>query len=163
MDARIRIVAVLAILASVLPGCSPSATLDLITVARKGLTMAQEAQTAQRAEIVRQLDGQADALDQAFDADTRLAASGQLKDADGKTVPFSPEWVISARKGYAAARDAIGNQVRQTEALHSVRMDNLKAADEALDMASQLIVQQWSVGERIQQELLKVQRRLAHD
>ena len=150
----------LGILLGMLAGCAPPATMDLITVARKGLTMAQEAQAARHGDLLGQLNAQAAALDQAFDADVKLAAAGQIKDAEGKTVALTPDWVISARKGYAAARDAVSKQVRAEDALHAAQTDNLKTTDEALDMAGRLIVQQWAIGERIQQEFLNLQRRL---
>lgn len=160
MGTRIRTMA-MGMAASLLAGCvAPPATVDLITVARKGLAMAREAQASQHAEIVRQLESQSAALDQAFDADVRLAAAGQIKTADGQVVPFTPEWVISARKGYAAARDATGRELRGAEAANAARSDNIKAADEALDMASQLIVQQYSVSEQIKQQIINVQRSL---
>ena len=147
-----------------LAGCSaPTATLDLITVAQKGVRTAQESESQQHQEILRHMDGQLAALDSAFDADVHLAAAGQVKKADGTPVEFTGDWVISARKGYVAARDTVNGQIRSSEAAHAVRQDNLKAADEALAMASQLIVQQWNVGEQIKQRVLDVQRRLLND
>ena len=144
-----------------LAGCSaPTATLDLITVARKGLSMARQAEVEHQSELAQYLNGQVASLDAAFDADVRLAAAGQLKNPQGNPLTLTPEWVISARKGYAAARDLVGSQTRSADALHATRMDNLRAADEALDMASQLIVQQWQLTDRVRQELINVQRRL---
>lgn len=145
----------------VLGGCAaPPATMDLITVARKGLAMAKEAQASQHAEIVRHLESQSAAMDQAFDADVRLAATGQIKTADGQAVAFSPEWVIAARKGYAAARDTLRRELCDAQTANAARTDNLKAADEALDMASQLIVQQYSISEQVKLQLINVQRSL---
>ncbi len=160
MGVRIKTMAV-AMAGCLLAGCTaPPATVDLITVARKGLAMAKEAQASQHTEIVRHLESQSAALDSAFDADVRLAAAGQIKTADGQVAAFTPEWVISARKGYAAARDAMSTELRSAESANTARSDNLKAADEALDMASQLIVQQYSVSEQIKQQLINVQRSL---
>lgn len=164
MIVRYRMLGLVLVSAIVLTGCSaPTATLDLITVARKGISSAADEEVHQHAEIVKRLEAQMFALDSAFDADVRLAAAGQIKDAEGAAVELSPEWVISARKGYIAARDLLSKQIQSSQMAHANRRDNLKAADEALDMASQLIVRQWNVAERIRQHLLNVQRRSVHD
>lgn len=146
-----------------LGGCSaPTATLDLITVARKGFHLATQEEMLQHAEIVRGLETQLASLDSAFDADVLHVASGQVRDADGNVVGFSPEWVISARQGYGAARGLIEQQIRSAQIAHEGRKDNLKAADEALEMASQLVVAQWNVAERIKQHILNTQTEEVH-
>lgn len=156
-----RLLAVLVLTSCLAAGCSaPAATLDLITVARKALADAQSAQQAQHAEIVRSLEAHCAALDDAFDRDVRLVAAGQIEDASGNAIALSPEWVISARKGYTAAYSLLRDEVQGAKTAHAQRLDNLKAADESLDMASQLIVRQMYVGERIRQGLLSVQRAL---
>ena len=145
-------------------GCSaPTATLDLITVAQKGIHSAREDAQQQHAEIVRMLKTQAAALDSAFDADVRLAASGQIKKPSGEVVQFTPEWVISARKGYTAARDLLADQIRSAETAHTIRRDNLNVAEESLEMASQLVIHQWNVAERIKQHILNIRRSLQND
>ena len=146
-----------------LAGCSaPAATLDLITVARRGLADARQAQAAQHDEIVKHLTDRNGELDAAFDADVRLAAAGALKDASGKPIALTAEWVISARKGYAVGKGALSDQLRQAQAAHLARTDNLQAADDALDMAASLIVQQYSLLQRVSQHLLTLQRSLSH-
>ena len=146
--------------AILLVGCgAPSATLDLITVARQGLASAQEAEIQHHEALLSQYGSQQAALDAAFDADVRLVAAGGIQNADGETVELTPEWIISARKGYAAARDMVGQNIRSTEAAHAVRIDNLRVADESLEMASQIIVQQSNLTERIKQQLIGIQRR----
>ncbi len=147
-----------------LSGCSaPTATLDLLTVARKGISSAADEEAHQHREIVKRLAAQMAALDSAFDADVRLVGAGQIRTGEGTPVELSPEWVISARKGYIAARDLLNEQVQSSQAAHAARRDNLKAADEALEMASELIVRQWNIAERVKQHVLNVQRRIIHD
>ncbi len=149
------------LLAVAAAGCSaPLATLDLITVARKAIADAQEDQVAQHAELIRHLKARSSELDQAFDTDVQLVAAGQIKDASGKAVNLTPQWVISARKGYIAARNMINDQVRSADAAQATRLDNLKAADETLDMASQLVLRQWSIGQGFKDRLLSIQRTL---
>jgi len=166
MAAPVRVfwrLAILATLGLAPAGCSaPTATLNLITFARKALVSAQQAQAAQHDELTQHLKKQATALDAAFDNDVRLVAAGQIKGASGEPIELTPEWVVSARKGYAAARDLIADEIRSAESSHAAELDNLKAADEALDMASQLIVRQSAIAEQIKQQLISVQRRLAH-
>lgn len=151
---------IVAVLAAIVPGgCTAApATLELITVARRALSEAKDTQAAQHAQLIQQMEAQQAALDAAFDADVTLAAAGGITDAQGQPVTFSPQWVISARRGYIAARDALAEQVRATEAAHAVRQDNLTAADEALDMAAHLIVTQWNIAERLKTVLLAAQR-----
>jgi len=160
-NAGSRVPAVLLLLSALmLGGCTPPvATLDLITVARTGLADAKAAQQQSHDTLVHQYAIEQSALDTAFDADVRLAEAGKLTDAQGKPVTLSGQWVISARKGYAAARDALATQVSQTQAAHEVRMDNIAAADEALQMAYDLIVQQQALDIRVKQYLTSLQRK----
>lgn len=163
MVKRINRLVICGLMAAVLAGCgAPSATLDLITLARKAMDSTRQGQLAQHSELMRQFKAQAAALDEAFDADVKLVAAGQIKDASGQPLSLSPQWVISARKGYVAARDIVSQQTRSAETAHATRIDNIKVADEALEMASQLIVRQWAISDRIKQELINVQRRLVH-
>lgn len=150
-------------LACVVTGCTaPTATLDLITIARKATGSARDAEDAQHAEIIKHLKRQVAALDSAFDADVRLAERGGIPSPTSQPVKLTAEWVISARKGYAAARDLLAGQMRSAEISHAARVDNLQAGDEALEMASQLIVRRWSVGERIGRKILETHGRLVH-
>ena len=164
MNDRNRAVALLLLVGLVPPGCSaPAAAVDLITIARRGIASSQKGHEQQHGEIVRRLSVQAAALDSGFDADVRLAAAGQLKTAKGEPVELSPEWIVSARKGYIAARDLLAEQIRLGELAHAKQQDNLKIADESLEMATQLIVQQWNVAERIKHHVLNIQRSLVND
>jgi len=147
--------------AAVFAGCSATpATLELLTAARQGLNMAMQAEGQNHAEIMQHLQGRRAALDAAFDSDVRMVAAGQIRDAGGKPVELSADWVIDARRGYSAACGVLDSDAQAAAAAHDKRLDNLRASDEALDMASQLIVQQWSVSERMRQTLIDVQRRL---
>ena len=158
----VRILLPLLLLAG-LAGCgTPTATVDLVIIGRKGLSSAKTAEEKSHEEILTHLRGRMAALDAAFDADVRLVAAGSLKNADGKPVALDAEWVISARKGYAAARSLLAEQIRAAEAAHATRLDNLRAADEALEMASQLVVRQWSLSEKIKQQLMDFHRSLSH-
>jgi hypothetical protein len=121
-------------------GCSTdAAAIQLIQTGRDGLHLAQQSQREQHQIIAAYLDSQRSALDAAFDADVRLAAAGQIKRPDGSAVEMTPQWVIDARKGYAAARDALADQARLQQTAHDAAMDNIAAADEALTLAEQLL------------------------
>ena len=145
-------------------GCgAPPATVELISVAQKALADAAEFQSARHAEHLRQLDGTLAALDAAFDADVELAEAGKITDSTGKPVELSAEWVISARKGYAAGRDALAEQRRRLEAAHATHQDNLVAAAEALGLAKDLIIQHSSLSARAKQLLTSLQRRFIND
>ena len=119
---------------------------DLIGVAKKSLASAATAQQQSHDLIVRQYQAQQSALDTAFDADVRLAAAGGLKNAKGEPITLSADWIISARKGYTAARELLAEQIRQEQETHAVE----------LDMAKELTILQWNVGEQIKQKFLKM-------
>ncbi len=156
-----RLLVALAFLTALLNGCvAPQAALDLILVAREGLTGAQAAETRQHEQLMADLAVRIDALDVAFDADVRLVEAGGIKTADGEPVALSSQWVISARKGYSAARGAVAGQMQAAQAAHFTRQDNLRAADEALDMASQLIIERSLLGQRIRQAMANVKKEL---
>ncbi len=153
----------LALAALLLVGCqAPTATLDLLTVARHGLADARTAQQTLRNQQLQHLQAQQQALDAAFDADVQRVAAGRLENTDGEPLTLTPEWVISARRGYSAARDLLAQQARQADAVHHIHMDNLNAATEAIDLAEQLITLQWSLAEPLRQQFVNLRRRLFH-
>jgi len=146
---------------AVLAGCTlPSATIDLIRVAQKGLADERQAVEATHDQLIEQLEGRQASLDAAFDADVRLAAGGQIEDPKGNPVALSPEWIISARKGYIAARDAIGGELVNVELVRQSRLDNLHAMQEALSMATDLVIRQSLLAENVKQYLSRIHRRL---
>ena len=145
-------------------GCgAPPATMELIAVARQGLADASTLEKSRHTEAVGRLDALKAALDSAFDADARLVEAGKIQDAADKPVPLSAEWVISARRGYAAARDALAQQRRRLEAEHACHLDNLSAADEALEMAGRLILQHYALAGQARQIIHALGRRLIRE
>lgn len=141
-------------------GCaSPPAALELIAVAQKGLTQAQDVENQRHQQELDALAGLQKSLDAAFDSDARLAEAGRIHGPGGQPVALSAEWVISARKGYAAARDALADNRTGLEKAHATHLDNLSAARDSLDLAAQLIVLQSDVSQRVKETLLNLQRR----
>jgi hypothetical protein len=156
--------ALIALVVLVAPiGCSPPvATLDLIAQAQRSLTMARGALAATHAEQIKGIESQSAELDAAFDADVRLVASGQITDANPGApgpVKLTAEWVISARKGYAAAKKALTDKLVASQQTHATDLDNVQAGAEALDMARTLIVMQQNLSANIKGWLLSLQRR----
>ncbi len=147
-----------------LGGCgTDAATLELIGAARLGLDSAREGEQAHHERWQDQIETQRDALAAAFDADVRLAASGQITGADGEPVELSPEWVICARKGYAAALGMLAEQDRRAQAAHATRMDNLAAARECLEMARELLLRRAELTGRVRGILERIERRWTHE
>ena len=130
-------------------GCDGPAAMELLGVARGAVAQA-------RTELQADHDDRR-SLDTAFDADVRLVAAGGIVTADGEPVTLSPEWVISARQGYGAAREALVEQMLAMEADHAVRQDNLVAADEAIDQAGRLMLQWSLLSESVQTLLIQAQ------
>ena len=163
---RYRTFCVLSVLTvlSVTVGCgSPPATLELVSVAQKALVDATQYQSDRHVDALQRLDESLAALDAAFDADVRLIEAGKITDLTGEPVELSADWVISARKGYAAARGAVAEQRRRLEAAHTTHLDNLAAALEALDLAKSLIIQHASLTARAKQFVMSLQRRPVHE
>lgn len=157
-----RLLVLLTLSGLLLNGCSaPPAALDLIAVGREGLSGAQQADAQQHEQVMANYQAQIAALDAAFDADVRLVEAGGIKTLDGEAVVLSSQWIISARKGYSAARGAIADQMQSAQAVHLVRQDNLRAADEALDMAGELIIDHSLLGQRIRQAMANARKGLA--
>jgi hypothetical protein len=162
MTRQCRLFVIAAVWPLLAAGCAaPPATLDLISVAREAVAQAKADAKSRQAADSAQMQAQAAALDAAFDADVRLVAAGQLPDADGRPVELSAEWVISARKGYSAARALSEQNARSADAASRVALDNLDAADEALRMAADLVVANWNVSQRVKQYLMDAQRGLS--
>ena len=162
-DFRKTIALVLLVAGLVPAGCSaPTAAVDLISIGRKGLASARKAQQQTHDQVLHHYNARITALDGAFDADVRMAEAGQLKDAEGEPVSLTGDWVISARKGYSAARTMLSEQIRRDQTAHATELDNINAAEDALEMASQLIVLQWNVSERVKQTFLNLQRSLSN-
>ncbi|MGC9455380.1 MAG: hypothetical protein ACP5HU_11025 [Phycisphaerae bacterium] len=162
MTERIKLLLLTVFLAAS-AGCHQTAAVDLIAVAREGLADARLAEQQHHERYIRQLTRQMQALDDAFDADVRLAAAGQITNADGEPVALTADWVISARKGYTAAREIIAQQMLSADRAHAVRMDNLSAADEALEMACDLLLRQAAIAEPIRRTLLEAHGRWIDD
>ena len=158
-----RISLILSVLAIVFfAGCTThTATLELIAVGQEALTLAKEDRIAQHAELMASLGRQKAALDTAFDEDIRFAADGKIKGPSGQVVELTPQWVISARKGYIAARDLVTRQIYTS--VHAIKLDNLEVAREALSMASELIIRQAALTDQLKTHLLKAYRRLSND
>jgi len=145
---------------AVLPwaGCAgPSAAaLELIDAARKGITLARQAQENQHAALISQYRGRLASLDAAFDGDVKLAEAGRITTPGGQAVPLTARWVIEARKGYIAARDALSRQIQAAELAHRTNLENLKAAEESLQMAAGLILRQMNIHESIKTKVLSI-------
>ena len=156
--------ALLASVALASAGCGGvNSTLDLLTVAQQGLRLAAERQQQQHGQIVQHLQSNLAALDSAFDADVKLAAAGQIMGANGEPVQLTADWVISARKGYIAARSILTGQIHTVETSHAQSLENLKAAGDALQMAAELTVRRWQVAEQAKQYVLQTHRSLTND
>ena len=107
---------------SVLAGCSAlnDAQLNLTTQARHGLVLIAQADEQRDAAIAELARLRRQRLDEAFDADVRERET------------LDPEWVIDARKGYAAALDAYAKAQATDEANSAQRHRNLESIDAAL-------------------------------
>jgi hypothetical protein len=111
------------ILASILAsGCSAwtQAQIDLVTQVRRGVTIVRQSES-QRDQLVGELYKlRRQRLDDAFDQDVHARAS------------LDANWVIEARRAYAAALDAFAKARAQNDRANDLRQQNLAAIDGAL-------------------------------
>jgi len=148
-------------LSGVFAGCAPpQATISLINQGQAAIAGARADVAAQHGEIVRFLAAQDGALDVAFDADVKLIAAGAIKDKAGNAVPLSADWVISARKGYSAAKSIVSAEIRSAEIAQSIRQDNLAAGVDALDLAKKLIIMQMNLSENMKGWLMSLESKV---
>jgi hypothetical protein len=159
MNRHVNRWAVAAMLAMVV-GCGDPAALELLTVARQAVAEARSDLAIDRDEYHARMALQFRMLDSAFDADVRLVGAGGITSAEGTPATLNPEWIISARKGYAVARDATVQQMLVAEANYAIRQDNLLAADEAIDQAGRLMLKWSLLSDDIQRTLIQSQEEL---
>ena len=117
-----------ALICLLIPGCQQftQTQLDLVTQARRGIASVaiRHDESADVAHLRRQQ------LDGAFDADVRAQQA------------LSADWIIEARKAYAAAIDAYAKQQAAATAAREQDKRNLAAADAALAKLQSLLEMQ---------------------
>src|SRR5688500_15727577 len=109
---------------ALLAGCAPytRVQIGLAEQARRGVAMWQQRE-AERGSVVRAEFAQRRAeLARAFDDDVRERPAGEL----------SPQWVIEARKAYAAGLDVIARAESSAVAANETARRNAEATDQAL-------------------------------
>jgi len=109
-----------------LAGCAPytRVQIGLVEEARRGVAMWQERETERDAAARDQFTQRRAELGRAFDDDVRerAAAGGEI----------SPDWVVEARKAYAAGLDVIGKAESASVAGNETARRNADATDQAL-------------------------------
>lgn len=112
-----------------LAGCAPytDAQLALITHARRGVELVDQAQH-ERGQLVEQYHRlQRRHLDDAFDDDVRERAS------------LDPAWVIEHRRAYAMALDALAAQQAASRDAAAATAGNLRAIEQSLERLESLV------------------------
>jgi hypothetical protein len=107
-------------------GCTTftRAQMDLVDQARRGVTIVAQADQDRDRDVADLAKLRRQRLDAAFDDDVRTRSTQEALDAD---------WVIDARKAYAAGLDAYAKTQAASERNSDVRKRNLAAIDAALD------------------------------
>lgn len=124
VDARalLALAGVASAFAAAVPGCAEYAAIqtDLIAQAERGVDLAGRSLAGKGAVIEAEHAARRARLDRAFDAD--VAGRSDL----------SPEWVIDARRAYAAAVDAMNDRRDIELANDAIDRRNLRATRDAL-------------------------------
>jgi len=106
-------------------GCAPYAQvqIDLLEQSRRGIVQVHRS-LDQKSELIKSFHAQRRRqLDEAFDADVRQRAE------------LTPEWVIDARRTYAAAIDVLHEASSASARAAEIDRRNLAAIDQALQQA----------------------------
>ena len=107
-------------------GCAPytRAQIDLVDQARHGIALVAQNDADRDRAIDDLAKLRRQKLDDAFDEDARTRAAQQ---------PLDVDWVIEARKAYAAGLDAFARTQAASQRASEIRKQNLAAIDAALD------------------------------
>ena len=113
------------VLLLLLPACADwtAAQLELVRQAERGVVSARRSAEAQAALLAAADEARRLELDAAFDADVRVRGGGK---------GLSAEWVVEARRAYAAGLALLDEQRRQHERAAEVDRRNALAAEAAL-------------------------------
>ena len=109
---------------ALLVGCAPytRVQIGLVEQARRGVAMWQQREAERDSAVRAEFDRRRAELGRAFDDDVRERPAGEL----------SPQWVIEARKAYAAGLDVIGRAESAAAAANETARRNAEATDQAL-------------------------------
>jgi hypothetical protein len=120
-----KFAALLLVLPAAMSGCAKwtQTQIALVDQARKGVSLVAQDDAERDGAIEQLAQLRRQRLDQAFDEDVRLRATQESLD---------PDWVIEARRGYAAALDTFAKTQAAGERAAEVRRRNLAAVDAAL-------------------------------
>lgn len=118
-------------------GCGSYAGMqaELAAQGREGLRRVEGARAGSSAAVVANLEDRRRRLADAFELDVR-GAGGEL----------SPEWVISAGRGYAAGLERLAEARLRQEQADRASTDNAAAADEALALLERMLRRQARIG-----------------
>jgi hypothetical protein len=115
-------IAIVAMLMSA--GCAPytRVQIGLVEQARRGVAMWQQREAERDAAAKAEFDRRRAEMGRAFDEDVRDRAPGEI----------SPDWVIEARKAYAAGLDVIARAESAVISANETARRNADATDQAL-------------------------------
>jgi hypothetical protein len=129
------------LLLAVMPcgGCSSytASQAALAQQARKGVAVWVSRETARDEEVRRSYDLKRAALDSAFDADARQRAGAGGAGAGGSAL--DADWVIEARRGYAAGLNALAQAQSAALAANEAARRDAAATDAALEKLEWLL------------------------
>jgi hypothetical protein len=122
-------------------GCSSytASQAALAQQARKGVAIWVSREAAHDEEVRRTYDLKRAALDSAFDADARQRAAAGAAGAGGSGNALDAEWVIEARRGYAAGLNALAQAQFAALAANEAARRDAAATDAALEKLEWLL------------------------
>ncbi len=134
----LSILILMLLLGPFLSGCGSMAVDRLLSVADKGIAAAQKNDELLIEALKKQILSDIEDVNQGFDRDVDLVASGSLKTSDGTSVSMDAAWVKEARVGYFLLLDSKYKQLQDLERIHKQIQGNLKTVGQLIDQSREL-------------------------
>lgn len=130
--------ALLILVGTLLPGCASTTVDELLSVASRGVSAAEENDELLIGALKKQIEVEIENINQSFDRDVDLVASGSLTHPDGTAISLDAGWVKEARKGYFLLLKAKYNQLCDLERTRNKIKGNLKTVRELINHAGEI-------------------------
>lgn len=130
--------ALIILVGPLLPGCASTTVDKLLSVASRGVSVAEENDELLIGALKKQIEVEIENINQSFDRDVGLVASGSLTHPDGTAISLDAGWVKEARKGYFLLLKGKYNQLCDLERTRNKIKGNLKTVRELINHAGEI-------------------------
>ena len=121
-----------------LPGCASMTVDKLLSAASRGVAAAEENDELLIDALTKQIQTEIENINQSFDRDVDLVASGSLISPDGTPIPLDAKWVKEARMGYLLLLEGKYSKLVDLERTQIKIKGNFKTIRQLLNHAREL-------------------------